>query len=372
MPARVPELDTSGMDVTNAIAKGVQARQGLASAKSQEMTNTLMEEEMTPAAKARRNEIRKQKHKADMLEMNAKMYEHGREGLKWAVDAVNAGEPGAYAAFRQHMVRTFGIPPESFPKFSAFHDRRPDLNSPTGWKEQFNNYRFNQWAEHALKTGDEVFAAGDKSKDMFEQKTLYGPDGKQMSVGIKIGETYEVPEGWSFDNPKDEKSDVPKPMTPAQQATNERADENQIFNWEKTLGKEDKDGNISNELVDPNSTQIQLYNKKAREKGLPLYVWKEDAYQVPAEEEDPGTGLVSLPKKVWNAASEFVMGKDTPETKPTGGWVKQPGKKPSKVAKVTGEENIQKAIDQANEAINNGADPEAVRKRLKDMGIEVE
>lgn len=379
MPARVPQLDTSGLDVTNAIAKGVSAGNALEQRNTLRMQNELMSEELTPEAKARRNEIRKQKHKTDLADLEAKRFEHAREGLIWAKSRADAGEEGAYAAYRKHMVETFGIPTHALPKFSSFFDIKPDIDNPTGQQHVFNKERFDKWSTDTLKTADDVFAAGDKAKDIWEHKIIYGPQGQEISKAIKIGEDYnpedEYGVGWTFTDPNESQKGDPKPMTEAQQGSATRAEENQLVNWEKTLTDTDKDGNMSAELTDQNSSIVRMYNEKAKKLGKPTYKWTPKAYEGTEEEDEKG-GLIRLPKRALEWGKKVVMGKDDEDVTLIDGWVKQSGesetKAESEVPKVSGEENTQRALELAREAISKGADPEAVMKRLKEMGIDAE
>jgi hypothetical protein len=201
----LPQLNTGGLDISNTLLK-IKQMENID--ENQNLRNALLDaKKPDPETVRLQNELKQEEIKVKRLESLTKLNDLAREGLNWVQANVEQGDPSAYSAYRKHMVEGMGLPQEGFPEDDTFYDSKPDASNPEGVTKVFNKDRFNKWAFRSLATSSEMV------KNRFqvegENKTIYGPGGKSMTVFVKKGEMFnpeEIGLGWSLEKPGEPKA----------------------------------------------------------------------------------------------------------------------------------------------------------------------
>lgn len=191
----IPQLQTNNLDVSNTLFK-------LAAMKQMQNQQNI-ENQRALEQDTRQNALFEIQKKQSELAIQKEKGQMAKDGVIQGLASVYAGKPEEWDRNADWIKSTYGIPIEKTASFSLVDKNGNQILDKKALAEYARIVSMN--ADDFAKYG----LSGGKEK---ENKILYGPNGKTISVAITKGEDYD-PEahfgkGWSFKDPT--KDDIAK------------------------------------------------------------------------------------------------------------------------------------------------------------------
>ena len=179
----LPALNTSGIDITNTLAKISGMKTDKLRQKNLEMQNTLAAEQMTPEAKKARTEAANTIAQGAKLDLEKKKYDASRQALATAMGLASTGDETAYPTALE-LIKGIGQDTSNFADPNAFYTEKEDQSSPGGMIKKYDTEAAMNYIGHTIKTADQVVAAGVKAKGSHKLVNVITPNGTVIKVGV--------------------------------------------------------------------------------------------------------------------------------------------------------------------------------------------
>ena len=322
----LPALNTSGIDITNTLARISSMKTDKLRQKNLEMQNTLAAEQMTPEAKVRREEIANTIAKTEKLKLDQEKFNTARQVLTTAMGLASTGDETAYPTALK-LLEGIGQDISNFAAPNTFFTDKEDQQAPGQFVKKYDTEALMNYLGRTIKTADQVVAAGKNAAGKWKHVTIVSPSGKEILMGVRTGETFDpesIGKGWKLKDTTKVTTPKDKSLTEFQESTiaskaaaaTAKAEQTKVTNLAKAekveAEKKERVTELYNEIFDVDSKtnaslegdkigaagRVKEFNAKSSDSKL---VWRESKTKV-----DTAMSKV-LPGSTTEDTSQYIL-----------------------------------------------------------------